>query len=224
MARAGMRGVLAAALISILAFTAPAASADPGDIGYQDQSWTGFSANVPPSGSKPESKLWFNDGFWWANMYDTASGDFHIFKLDTATQAWVNTGVLTDDRPNTMSDVLWDGTKLYVASHVFQDSASTTGFQSRLYRYSYTAATDTYTLDAGFGSPFVSINNVKMETLVIDKDSTGQLWATWTEGSPKQTWVNRTVCSPTCNDAVWGTPFQLSTSSLDLDDISSVVA
>ena len=224
MARAGMRGVLAAALISILAFTAPAASADPGDIGYQDQSWTGFSASVPPSGSKPESKLWFNDGFWWANMYDTASGDFHIFKLNTATQAWVDTGVLTDDRPNTMSDVLWDGTKLYVASHVFQDSASTTGFQSRLYRYSYTAATDTYTLDAGFGSPFVSINNVKMETLVIDKDSTGQLWATWTEGSPKQTWVNRTVCNPTCDDAVWGTPFQLSTSSLDLDDISSVVA
>ncbi len=225
MARGGTRGVLAAALISILAFTAPAASADPGDIGYQDQSWTGFTASVAPSGTKPESKLWFNDGLWWANMYDTASGDFHIFKLDTATQAWVNTGVLTDERPNTMSDVLWDGTKLYIASHVFQDSASTTGFQSRLYRYSYTAATDTYTLDAGFGSSFVSINNVKMETLVIDKDSTGQLWATWTEGNPKQTWVNRTVCNPTpCDDAVWGTPFQLSTSSLDLDDISSVVA
>ncbi len=207
------------AVCGAVAVAAPAVgAADPGDIGTKGPSFAGASATVPPSGSKPESKLWFADGLWWAAMFDTASGDFRIFRLDAGTQTWADTGVAIDDRNNSIPDALWDGSKLYVASHVYSESPRS-GYPSRLYRYSYDPGTDAYTLDAGFP---VQINNYRTETLVIAKDSTGQLWATWTQGN--QVWVNRTVCSPVCSDSSWGAPFSLAVAALASDDISSVVA
>jgi PKD repeat protein len=222
--RAGERGrtrprvfwvVLLVGLLAVFAFPS-APSAAPGDIGYEGPPSTGSGS--APTGSKPESKLWWNDGFWWASMWDPGSADFHIFKLNTGTQTWADTGVAIDDRSGTRADVLWDGGKLYVASHRFSESPAT-GYPARLYRYSYNAATDTYTRDTGFP---VQINNFRTETLVIDKDSTGQLWATWVQGG--KVWVNTTVCNPACNDAAWGTPFAVSSTNVNSDDISSLIA
>ena len=202
-----------------LAFTFPG-TAEPalGDIGYEGPPSTGSGS--APTASKPESKLWWNDGFWWASLWDTASADFHIFKLDQATQTWMDTGVALDDRPSTRADILWDaaGGKLYVASHRFSESPAS-GYPSRLYRYSYDAATDTYTRDSGFP---VTINNFRTETLVIDKDSSGQVWATWVQGG--KVWVNASVCNPACNDASWGTAFTLNPANVSSDDISSLIA
>ena len=212
------RGALLAA-ISLTLFVLPTvANAAPGDIGFEGPSTLGGGGGA--TGDKPESKLWWNDGFWWASMWHAPSGDFHIFRLDEGAQSWVDTGVALDDRSATRADTLWDGAagKLYVASHRFSESPRT-GFQSRLYRFSYNAATDTYTPDAGF--PAV-INNWRTETLVIDKDSSGQLWATWTQGG--KVWVNRTLCNPACNDASWGTAFSLPTAAVKADDISSLIA
>ena len=143
-----------------------------------------------------------------------ASADFHIFRLDRGTQTWTDTGVALDDRPGTRADILWDAAagKLYVASHRFSESPAT-GFLSRL-SYSYNASTDTYTRDSGFP---VTINNFATETLVIDKDSSGQLWATWVQGG--KVWVNASVCNPACNDASWGTAFPLNPVNVDSDDI-----
>jgi PKD repeat protein len=210
---------LLAALLVVLGFAfAPAAGAQTGDVGYEGPSSAG--AGSAPTGSKPESKLWWNDGFWWASMWDTASADFHIFKLNQGTQTWTGTGVALDDRPSTRADVVWDAAagKLYVASHRFSESPAS-GYPSRLYRYSYSASTDTYTRDSGFP---VTINNFRTETLVIDKDSTGQLWATWVEGG--KVWVNASVCNPACNDARWGTAFSVNPANVNSDDISSVIA
>ncbi len=206
-----------AAVGALLAFSAVSpdrAAAAPGDIGYLGQSFAG--ASNAPSGSKPESKLWWNDGFWWGSLFDTVSGDFHIFKLDPATQRWTDTGVPLDERASSRADALWNGTHLYVASHVYSTSPAA-GSPSRLYRFSYDPATDRYSLDAGFP---VAINNHKLETLVIDQDSTGKLWATWVQDG--QVYVNRTVGS----DSSWGTPFVLPVAGavVTLDDISSVIA
>jgi PKD repeat protein len=194
------------------------AQADPGDIGFEGPPMTGSGG--APTGSKPESKLWWNDGFWWASMWDVASSDFHIYRLDTGTQTWSDTGVALDDRSSTRADVLWDAPsgKLYVASHRFSESPSS-GHQSRLYRLSYNPSTNTYTRDTGFP---VTINNFRTETLVIDRDSTGQLWATWVQGG--KVWVNATVCNPACNDASWGTAFSINPANVASDDISSLIA
>ena len=191
-------------------------SAAPGDVGFEGLSHAGTST---PTGTKrAESVLWFNDGSWWANMWDTVSSDFHIFRLNRSTQQWVDTGVRVDARANTNADVLWDGAHLYVSSHTFvnDEQAAVSGFPSYLYRFSYNAITKTYSLDPGFPA---QINNYKTETLTVDKDSTGKLWATWQQGN--RIYMNRTTGS----DASWGTPFELPTASpVTVDDNSALIA
>ena len=203
--------ILALLVATGLALAIPAvASADPGDIGFEGPA----AAGGAPSGSKPESKLWFNDGVWWASMYDLPTQDFYIWRLDRTTETWSRTNTVLDNRNGTRADVLWDGTKLYVASHNFHENDGSG--TSRLYRYSYNASTDTYSLDAGFPA---TINSVRSETLVIAKDSTGQLWATWEANGT--IWLNRT----TGTDSSWGTPFAMpGASAVNIDDISSIIA
>jgi len=189
-----------------------------GDAGFVGPSTSGDGSAA--TGEKPESKLWWNDDAWWAVLFDAASQTHHIFRLDRSSGEWIDTGIMVDNRPKTRSDALWDGTKLYISSHVRASSSSgaASGNSARLYRYSYDPVTDVYTKDAAFP---VKINNHSSETLTIDKDSAGVLWATWTQGST--VYVNNTAG----DDAIWGTPFVLpdtGASALSSDDISSVVA
>jgi len=197
------------------------AQAPAGDIGVSGASYAPLGGS--PTGSKPESKLWFNDGRWWASMFDPTSDAHHIFWLDRSTGTWTDTGTAIDARANTRADVLWDAAagKLYVASHVFTTLGAAAASESpgRLWRFSYAPATKSYSLDPDFP---VDVNSAATETLVIDKDSTGVLWATWTQDS--RVFVNHT----TTNDATWGTPFVVptadpATTTLDADDISSLV-
>jgi hypothetical protein len=161
--------------------------------------------------------LWFNDGSWWGNLWDTASSNFHIFRFNAATSSWVDTGVATDTRANTHHDVLWDGTTLYVASYRFVNDGlpAEPNFPTTMRRYSYNPNTKTYTLLST-----ENINNQRVETLTIDKDSTGRVWATWQQG-------NRIYLNVTDTAGVkWGTPFQhpASLSNVSVDDISALIA
>jgi hypothetical protein len=168
-----------------------------------------------PTAEKPESKLWFTDGTWWSVMIGD-SGGHRIFRLNADTQAWSDTGVVVDTRSTAHVDALFSGSKLYVASHVFRANGGASGNPSRLYRFSYDTGANRYTLDTGFPQ---TINDWSAETLVIEKDSVGRLWATWTQQGA--VWVNRT----TFGDSAWGTPFPLpGGGSIASDDISSVIA
>jgi PKD repeat protein len=219
-------------ILGMAALPGVASAATP-SIGNLDQSFLGAAQS--PTADKPESKLWFNDGQWWADMFDTVSKTWHIFRLDRPTETWVDTGVLVDPRPTASADVLWDGTKLYVGTHVVTVSsneapkASVSGKPSRLYRYSYNATTQTYTLDTGFPK---QISNFSSESLTIDKDTTGTVWATWTQVSGSSTagftstvYVNNGLN----NGTTWGTPLVMpSTGNTNPhpspDDISAIVA
>ncbi|SIM50377.1 hypothetical protein [Micromonospora cremea] len=210
-------GVLFGATPVPAGLATPAAAA-PGDLGYVGPSTSGDGSAA--TGEKPESKLWWNDGAWWAVLFHTGSQTHHIFRLDRSSQQWMDTGTIVDNRPKTRSDVLWDGTKLYVSSHVRASSSTgaASGNPARLYRFSYDVATKTYTRDTGFPA---QITNYSSETLTIDKDSTGVLWATWTQGS--KVYVNNTTGA----DTIWGAPFVLpvtDAANLSSDDISSVVS
>ncbi len=189
----------------------PSASAE-GDAGYRGPSFEG--ARRSPSGSKPESKLWWNDGSWWGSLFDVRSGDFHIFRLDETEQRWRDTGTPLDPRVASRADTLWDGRHLYVASHV--TSERSTASPSLLYRFSYRADRRRYILDDGFPT---RINAVSSKTLVIDLDSTGTLWATWVENG--KVMVNRTVDA----EGSWGAPFVVPVKGVEVGpDISSVIA
>ncbi|MCH7916221.1 MAG: hypothetical protein IH856_24825 [Deltaproteobacteria bacterium] len=187
--------------------------------GYRDFNY-GREPNAVITETKPESKLWFNDGFWWGSLFDPVSENYRIHQFDVPSQCWVNVGPDIDDRDNTLADALWDGTQLYIVSHVkkgFGGSTSSVN-SARLYRYSYDSISNTYSLDAGFP---VNVNNHTSESLVLTKDSTGQLWVTWTL-SDRNVWINRTVG----DDKSWGEPFILPAmeQQIDLDDISGILA
>jgi hypothetical protein len=206
--------LVAAALLAASVLIVPtAAQADPGDVGSVGPSHAG--TGTPTGTKRAESVLWFNDGYWWGNLWDTDTSDFHIFRFEAATNEWVDTGVTTETRANTHHDVLWDGTTLYVASHLFVNDGvpAAPGFPSTLRRYSYNAGTNTYT---SLGSS--AINNLKTETLSIDKDTTGQLWASWQQGN--KIYLNNTET----DGATWGTPFPLPGGDTSLDDTSALIA
>src|SRR5262245_6404693 len=68
-----------------------------GDVGYLDQAFpiNPDYSEYAPTGEKPQSKLWFNDGRWWASMLHSDS-KFYIFYLDLNTQTWVKTNTPLD--------------------------------------------------------------------------------------------------------------------------------
>ncbi|MGH2570245.1 MAG: FlgD immunoglobulin-like domain containing protein, partial [bacterium] len=136
-----------------------------------------------------------------------------IARHDSRSPGWVFTGTDADDRPNSLVDVLWDGTHLYVASHV---QSSPLG-PVRLYRYRYERGDGVYRQDDGF--PVVVVDH-QMEVFTIAKDTTGKLWATWEVGS--FIWVNHTLG----DDHTWGAPFMLPVpgAAVMTGDISAIVA
>jgi hypothetical protein len=198
-------------LIAMLTIAAPVTGAT--NVGFLGPSTAG--AGTAPTGQKPESKLWIAGGSWWGVLY--APGGFRIHRLDRSTETWVDTGVTIDTRSSSRADTLWTGSKLYVATHVSSTSPAV-GYPSRLLRFTYDAAAQTYRLDAGFP---VTINDERSESLVIDRDGTGTLWATWVRGG--RVWVARTLGS----DTQWSAPFTPAvkgSTTLSSDDISSVIA
>jgi type II secretory pathway pseudopilin PulG len=215
----GLRIMVLAIVITVIGVLGsyagnPSAAQVAGDVGYRDFS---FAANgvSNPTGEKPQSKLWFNDGVWWGSMFDRSTEEYHIYRYDWASHTWSDTGTLIDERNTSKADTLWDGTHLYVVSAGTNTTNSSHG--ARVLRYSYNPATEKYTLDQGFP---VTITSTGLETIVLDRDTTGKLWVTYEQN--QQIYVNRSLN----DDRTWGTPFVLPVNGTSVapDDISSVVA
>lgn len=197
------------------------ASAATGDIGYQDGSTSGTGSSSA-TGSKPESKLWFTqDNIWWSWMWNGSRYD--IARLDPTTHSWMLQGLnISETRGDSRADALYDPqtSKLDVGSHTFAgaSSSATTGNPSLLFQFTYSTSTQHWSLDSGYPS---QINNTSSETMVIDKDSTGRIWATWTQEDT--VYVNWTTTSTN----TWATPIALPVAAakgLDPDDISTLVS
>jgi len=210
-------------VIAAAGTTSPSHAQAAGDVGYVDFSFFyrpsgGARPDLiqTPTGEKPQSKLWFNDGRWWADLFSPAAGAHHIYVLDRATQRWVDTGVALDPRPRTKADCLWDGAHLYVVSG---GGLVSTGadLDARLYRYRYVRGA--YLLDPGFP---VTVRSGGAETIAIAKDTTGTLWVTYTQNN--RVYVNHSRMA----DSSWGAPFPLGASGANAavaaDDISTLVA
>jgi hypothetical protein len=139
-----------------------------------------------------------------------------------ASQKWVDTGTVIDDRLFSRADTLWDGTKLYIVSHIFAADAgqpAAAGQRGELYRYSYQTTTAAFILDQGYP---VEVTEGRSETLVLDKDSTGQLWVTYVEN--QKVMVNHSLNG---DDRQWGKPYVLPAGGLEnvaRDDIASIIA
>jgi hypothetical protein len=199
---------------------------DPNDIGVRGPTYP--STVTAPTGQKPQSKLWINDGIWWGALYNSAAFRFEIFRFDWPTEQWTPTGVAVDSRLTSSSDALWDGSHLFIVTHASDQSNSPnppTGgdLAIRLLRYSYNAATRSYSVDSGYP---VTVGNAAIEAAVITEDSTGVLWMTWTydNGSGGR---NVVMTHSAVDSAHWVTPYVLpatGAANATVDDISAVVS
>src|SRR5689334_20256531 len=93
-------------IVMLLASTLPAAGlnaaatiVDPN--GYKGLPFKYTPTVQTPTGEKPQSKLWYNDGRWWGDMFNRNDGKYHIYWLDLVAQTWHDTGTIIDPRPQT---------------------------------------------------------------------------------------------------------------------------
>ena len=158
---------------------------------------------------KPQSKLWHNDGLWWACLNNLTK--LSIYKLENGT--WTKMldlqNAVTPTLKGGTCDALWDGTNLFVAVY----DATT----SKIYKLSYDPVTRTYAILSGF--PVSITMRPGSETIVITKEASGRLWLTyeaegkiyvqWTTSADHKTW--------------YATPYNVATATVDVDDISTIV-
>ena len=186
--------------------------------GYKDFSYSGTSA---PTGQRPQSKLWFNDGIWWGSLYNKTSRRYEIYRFNWAADTWATTGTLIDSRSKSSGDALWDGGHLYIMSAVPPGSGGDNSIL--LMRYSYNSTTKMYSVDSGFPVTTISRN---VEVVVMEKDTLGKLWMTYTYDNPssgRSVYVSHTTTS----DLTWITPYVIplnDANNLDDDDISAIVS
>jgi hypothetical protein len=217
--RAAARAALPLALVTAsLSAAAPATAS--ADVGYRDQAYTATSV-VKPSGYKPQSKLWFAYGSWWGDLFDPASGEYHVFRFDASQQAWIDTGTVLDPRNSSHADVLFDGTHLFVASAPDETSTSR---NIEVFRLSYDSTSGSWKPDAAMQT----ITTPRpVEAAVIDEDSKGALWMTFTENNTDGTTRTVYVAHTAPGGTAWSTPYALPVghaNDLTIDDISAVVS
>jgi len=167
----------------------------PEVLGVED---LGFGPAIEPddnnkaTAQKPESKLWYDDGTWWATLFEPGAGAYRIHRLDPATDTWIDTGTFVDERPMSRQDVLPDGGRLYMVSR-FDGTPPV----SRLLRFTYSPASRSHVLDPGFP---VSIPGGGTESMTLARDSGGTLWIAYTLND--QVFVATTLGS----DLDWSAP------------------
>src|ERR687896_254473 len=155
-----------------------------------------------PTAAKAQSKLWFNDGIWWGILFDGSSEEYHIYRYDRIEDTWKDTDILVDARNTSRADALWEDGHLYVVSAGTE--ASLDKDSARFLRYSYDPSTARYSLDKSFP---VTITEGGMEAITVAKDTTGKLWATYTQGDElRRVFVTHTSGK---DDSSWVKPFVL---------------
>ncbi|KPK02986.1 MAG: hypothetical protein AMK71_00290, partial [Nitrospira bacterium SG8_35_4] len=159
--------------------------------------------------SKPQSKLWFNDGTWWGIVLD--GRDQYFYKLEGMSMVKQTfADALVDPVNSSRADVLWNGEHLYVLMFHYSK-------QSKLYKYTYDDTSKSYSLVPQF--PVNILMDSGRETAVIAEDSTGKLWITYEAGN-----TIRVIWSTSSDHILWDF------SGIDLhvgvhgDDISSITS
>ncbi|MBN0042178.1 hypothetical protein JN535_18640 [Cellulosimicrobium cellulans] len=148
----------------------PAVAADePAGPGAAPESSTALTAPGIPlvgnTGEKPQSKVWFAHGSWWAVLASasTSPAGTWVWRYDGA--AWTNvTSVST--RTDVRADVKQVGDVVHVLLH---------GSSSALVSLQYSAAGDTY-VPWGARPAATALSLPGSETATLDVDSTGRMW------------------------------------------------
>ncbi|TQN41093.1 Ig-like domain-containing protein [Blastococcus colisei] len=206
--------ITSALVLGGLTWAPPASAAVGVPVTYPGHFYDSSVTN--PSADKPQSKLWYHDGSWWALMVEAGGTAVTIHELDRATHVWNNTGTIVDDRLNSTGDALWSGKdgRLYVASRV-----KGTGTGANLEVTAYTYGNGAWSLVPGFPVPLDTKGG--SESATIDQDSLGHLWVTYTQGS--KLWVAHSTDG---GRTTWTPGFvpNVPDAAIASDDISALIA
>ncbi|WP_324278581.1 Ig-like domain-containing protein [Blastococcus brunescens] len=171
-----------------------------------------YPSSAPPSADKPQSKLWFHDGAWWALMVGAGSTSVYVHEL-MPDHSWRNTGTLVDARQNNTGDALWSvlDSRLYVASRA-------PGSKLQVNSMSYDPGSRSWSVVPGF--PVTVNSGGTSESATIDQDSLGNLWVTYTRAS--RVWVAHSTNSAR---TAWTSGFQpnVPDTVITKDDISALI-
>jgi len=190
--------LLPVGLALLLAF---ACAAPAGAVG------TAIPGTYEDTGEKPQSKLWYNDGTWRAIIKMQGKG-LHFYEFDGTTwnpSAFVDAALGAGGQ----ADVKWNGEELFVLAYTTSP---------KLFKYTYDRTLQVFHLVTGFPVSIAIASG--SETMVLDQDSTGRLWATYEGGDG-----NIYACHSTSADhREWNAPGIVLRSGVSSDDISTVVA
>ena len=234
--RASVASLIAVFVIGLFA-VAPVAAAPavpgPGYVDFVYKPDADGTGGDDVTSFRNQSKLWFNDGRWWAIMFEkgtTKDGTYRIQSFNNTSQTW-STGVTAlevDKRNWSNADALWDGTSLWVVSSHDHGRNWAPNGDLRLYKFSYNATTKKYSPVDLDGS---SANNFKVLTTngpdpdpvnkivpasgtiaaTIAKAPDGSLWVTYTKQitptAPKPAPANVFVIHGNAAGTTWGAPF-----------------
>jgi hypothetical protein len=229
---AGLAVILAAG--SVLAST-------PVTVGYRDHTYGGGAFR--PSADKPQSKLWYTDGSWFAGMFlfqtsPTSRSEYRIYRLNLATHSWALTSTVVDTRDNSHADYLWDEASqtLYVISTALIPAAIPTVATDdgiKVFKFTYNTGTNAYSAVAGFpkiipGTASVpTVSKGGSPTATIARDSTGDLWAAFLNNNEVRysksddggaTWSTAAQLPPQAGNSIVAGPTD------DLNDSAAVIA
>jgi len=157
------------------------------------------------TGEKPQSKLWLHDGSYWAVVQGPDGVAIYEKMLDTWQRCMFMDAVLT---PEGHADVKWNGTDLFVLVYAASPS---------LFKYSYDATLRIWILASGF--PVMLPRPSGAETMVLEQDSTGRLWAT-AEGLS----AIHAYYSTSADHRAWSPDAIVLRNGVNTDDISTVIA
>lgn len=172
------------------------------------------TANVKsPTAQKAQSKLWHTEGSWWGGFLSPVTEQVHIFRLDWATQTWLDTGTVVDERAAADPDYLWTGDHLIVASAGTKPGPAN---GARILRFHFDRDLGRFVMDPDFP---VLLTTTGTNAIVVERDSGATLWVTFVSDG-------RVMLAHSLeNDARWTEPIALPGSgTLRPEDISSVVA
>lgn len=128
-----------------------------------------------PTAGPAQSKLWFAASAWWATLIDPATQELHIGRLDPATQRWVDTGTLIDERRRVRADALWDGTKLTI---VTAGSKPTASQAVRISQFHYDGAAGRFVIEPDLP---LALTAAGVDTPILARESTGVLWLAYVD-------------------------------------------
>ncbi len=205
-------------------------AATPVTAGYRDHLYgnPNVAGGDDVTAPRNQSKLWFNDGTWFALMLDNLTETYRIYKFNMTTQDWTSTGVAVDPRNRSHADALSDGNNLYVASSWYV-TPSLTATHLRIYKYTYNTTTKVYALVAGYPKVIPGTETVGTRNATIAKDGAGLLWVAYTQINdvldPEPLLWRVKVSSSTDNGATWAAGVDIpGMGNNATDDVISAIA